>query len=1347
MQLVTIQRTIWLGLLSLFTGLASGHAQPATPFPWADSEDLDQLRFQAYTPQDGLPSRRATRCYQDRRGFVWVGTEEGLARFDGVSFYAYYHHSQDPHSLSHNYVTAMTEDQQGLLWLTTFSGGLNCYDPQTERFTHFPNPWADTTRLSSERLQCLYYDSAQQCLWLGGIRTGLLRFDLRTRRYEKHFLLDEPSIDWRNANSIYQIIPDPLQPGRLWLATFGKLYSLQTQDERLTHHVAASEAVDNMAIHALVVENAQTLWLGTWAHGLIRYDLARQSGKRYYPHPNEKLPGRNNIVLALLRKSATQLWVSDYHLGLGLFDLQTRQFSFPGRQAHGLDPVPAKRISDIYQAPDGHLWLTSHSGIFQLDPQQHRFQGPSGPAKVFRDWAMAPDSSCILASLEGPESIVRYDLDFNEQAQFPFRGPHSGRHPNLTTVLFTQNGRCFTTEKNRLYELDRSTGRYQPVMPEAFARLHPQPNAFLYAYEDRQGHLWLSGTRNSLVRVNLKTGTLKHFVRSPQHPTYPPLQAWVGRVIEDSIGRIWLPTRAGLGIYEPACDTFRWLTRRNAPLIDAYAHDLLMGEEGWLWLATSHGVQALDPCSLNSQQVFTRENGLPANRVHSLAPAPNGGFWMGTFEGLALYPGPKQPIQTVSQADGLPYTPFAEVKTVGSWVISGQGEELNFFQQDQVEAATALPTVFWEKLSINGQEWPQASLNAPQPSLRLAHDQNQVSLSFSAPHFHRPESLMFRYRLAGYDQRWRELNGGNHEISYSQLPPGSYRLEVQAIHAAEVGPLRELQLTIASPWWATAWAYGFYALALTGLLYAFYRFQLDRQLARQEARQAREMEALRTQLYANVTHEFRTPITVILGMVEQIQAQPEAWLSAGLKLIHRNGHRLLSLVNQLLDLSRLEGGHLPLHMARGDFVAFLRYLTLTFQPYAEAKQIALSFHSVPEQLEMDFDPQHLEAIATNLLSNALKFTPPGGHIRVSLDADDEQCRWQVEDSGLGIAAAELPHVFSRYYQAATRESRVAEGSGIGLALTRELVEWLGGRIEARSAEGVGTTFEVRLPIRREAEPHPWLAVAEAPLADPAPAPPDPADENETQPLALIIEDQPDVATYLRAYLQSSYRVVVVSDGHRGLAQAWELVPDVIICDVMLPGKNGFEVCRALKQDLRSSHIPILMLTARADQAGRQAGLEAGADAYLVKPFQREELSLRLRKLIELRRRLAATYQRMQHQGLDQAADLDPEMQFLQQLEEIVQAHLHEPGFRVEPDLCRAIGMSRPQLFRKLKALTGQSPSAYLRQLRLREAQRLLQAGPHNVSEVAARVGFQDPSYFTKAYRKAFGVAPSEVQKD
>ena len=514
-----------------------------------------------------------------------------------------------------------------------------------------------------------------------------------------------------------------------------------------------------------------------------------------------------------------------------------------------------------------------------------------------------------------------------------------------------------------------------------------------------------------------------------------------------------------------------------------------------------------------------------------------------------------------------------------------------------------------------------------------------------------------------------------------------------------------------------------------------------------------ELDELKTRFFTNISHELRTPLTVISGMAEQIEAHPERWLSKGLVLIKRNTFNLLNLVKQILDLRKLESGKMELQLTQKDLIPFLNYLSESFQSLAESRDIQLHFLKNEGTLTMDFDPEKLQRIIVNLLGNAVKYTAEGGDVYLLVDKLGETLQLRVKDTGIGIPASQLPYVFDRFFRAEEPHAASQEGTGIGLSLVRELVKLMEGTIEVESQEGVGTTFTIKLPIKRTApvfsstedQQEQLPAALNERFPQGATTFPNPPTENAELPNLLIIEDNPDVAQYLYACLEGHYRLALGQDGEEGINKALEQVPDIIVSDVMMPKKDGFEVCQALKQDDRTSHIPIVLLTAKADVESRIAGLEHGADAYLAKPFDKKELLVRLEKLLELRDKLRARYTALDALGDKNNTNPQPEDEFVMKLRSEVEANIEDEDFGIL-QLCRAVGMSRTQLHRKIKALTGKSTSIFVRAIRLQKAKELLEQTDLNISQVAFEVGFKDPKYFSRTFAEEFGESPNQMRK-
>jgi signal transduction histidine kinase/DNA-binding response OmpR family regulator len=643
--------------------------------------------------------------------------------------------------------------------------------------------------------------------------------------------------------------------------------------------------------------------------------------------------------------------------------------------------------------------------------------------------------------------------------------------------------------------------------------------------------------------------------------------------------------------------------------------------------------------------------------------------------------------------------------------------------------------------------------------LEFRHNQFPFYLEFSSIDFRLDKNVEFAYKLNPSDSDWNLLK--DPEIQFLNLPPGNYTLQVNGFSRGkewEQKPL-EINLDILPPWWATWWAYILYTLIAIAFADRFYRFQLSRKLALAESVRLTDLDQLKSNLYTNITHEFRTPLTVILGMSNTLKSNIEDKelenAEKTIEMIERNGNNLLRLVNELLDLAKLENEKMDLNFVKGDIIPFIKYLSESFHSMTDESHIKLTVYAEIDTLIVDYDVDKLSAIIYNLISNAIKFSNKSEgkiivHINHIIEKEKEKLILKIKDNGIGIAKENLQNIFNRFYQVNASESRSSEGTGIGLALTKELVSLMGGNIEVKSELHKGSEFIVELPITRNAlvtkdqnfvaKPEPLISTAKNNIEIV-----ETIDPNSELPLCLIIEDNHDVAHYLETCLKDKYQTIHALNGIKGIEIALEKVPDIIICDVMMPGKDGYEVCKTLKTDERTDHIPIIILTAKVTMKDRLTGLSHGADAYLTKPFVKAELFTRLDQLIGLRKKMLLKMENNSFSTFLNKKAEDPKTKFLQKIIEIIHQEIdnHEFGSR---HLAFKLHLSESQVYRKLKAITSKSTAVFIRTVRLQRAKELLQATNKTISEIAYEVGFNDPSWFSRAFKEEFGFSPSEISK-
>jgi len=744
--------------------------------------------------------------------------------------------------------------------------------------------------------------------------------------------------------------------------------------------------------------------------------------------------------------------------------------------------------------------------------------------------------------------------------------------------------------------------------------------------------------------------------------------------------------------------------------------------------------------------------------------------WMSTEKAILKFDPITNSFVVYDEAEGIQINNFgfgvSFLTATGQAIFGGDG---GFHIFDPIELTRKeffhQPKIQITALQINNQSvLPGDAVLVDEPiwekeALDLSYRQNTFSFGINCLDYKKPADIYLEYQLENYDQIWRKA-GSEKTASYVNVPPGEYIFKVRGTNSEgywnKTG--KSIELTIYPPWWQTWWARLIGILLGIILLYALYRFQLNRRLLEQERIQLKEIDALKTRLYSNITHEFRTPLTLIIGLSKQLIDSQDLRkeIAAKLKTIERNGEQSLRLVNQLLDLRKLETGHLGLQLIQSDILPLFRYVHDNFHSFAASKDIDLGLNLPKEPIIMDYDPNRVYEISSNLVINAIKYTPADGAIDLSVRKDKETPSFlmiKVKDSGIGIPEADMPYVFDRFHQVEARNNE--SGTGIGLALVKEFTELMGGKVKVKSILNIGSEFDVFLPITNSASAakhflksdmlnNELVTISSPASSDSQSAQADPKEKR----LILIVEDNEEVAHFIASFLDK-YAIHFAKNGQEGTDKALELIPDLIISDVMMPQKNGFELCEQLKDDERTSHIPIILLTARATNTDKISGLKKGADAYLTKPFSHAELQLWVANLLQSRKELHQRYAKPNLPSKpEKVASLDLAMEdaFVKKVIALIEKNSPNPDYSVTL-IAEAVHLSSSQLHRKVSAVTGKSPIQLLRLYRLNKAKELLRNQALSISQVAYQAGFNDPSYFTRTFTKVFKQKPTEFREN
>ncbi|MEM6347350.1 MAG: ATP-binding protein, partial [Bacteroidota bacterium] len=828
---------------------------------------------------------------------------------------------------------------------------------------------------------------------------------------------------------------------------------------------------------------------------------------------------------------------------------------------------------------------------------------------------------------------------------------------------------------------------------------------------------------------------------------------------------------------------FKFEPGQEGSLSNDYLNCLYLQNPDTLWIGTENGINVLDIPS-GKMQHFSEEDGVPKKWIQSIVADSKGHVWAGTQSGLCeISLGPSGPeITSYDVFDGL-RNEFFSAQSAGyskaGELIFGTVSGLGIFHPDDIRFNNLPPKVALNELRIFNRKVPigpmsdgesilQKSIGETQ-EISLNHQQNVFSLGFVGLHTGESENISYAYKLEGFNQDWVYTETNNRQAHYTNLPYRSFTFMVKAGNSDGVWsePVK-LKINILPPFWRTYWAYILYALLFISLLYgvrkltqlrAEYRHNL--QLERVEREKLEEVTHMKQQFFTNISHELRTPLTLIISPLEQLikDRNYDRSLYRSFQRMNLNANRLLTMINQLLDIQKTESGLMRLRVGKGNLSKFVGEVVLAFQGLAEQNKISLSFKPEAPNIEAFYDRDQLEKVLFNLLSNALKFTPSGGEVKVSLctqNLSDPKALegfvlLQVSDTGMGIAHEQLEHIFDRFYQAESKFESHRSGTGIGLSLSKSIVEAHHGQIWVKSKIDAGSSFFVSLPLGEahfaKSEKIEAFEDSES-LRQYVQLPLEAAlvttqREQKAKPdrRLLLIEDNADIRLYLRENLQAEYEVFEAANGKEGLALALEHIPDLVVADIAMPEMDGISLCRELKSRVETSHIPVILLTARTSLIFKIDGLETGADDYITKPFNLRLLRVRINNLIESRRKLRQKFGENWEIASQDAVLNRLDEQFLADAQQAISERMDDPQFSVEL-LAEALNLSRMQLYRKLKALTDHSPNKLIRTVRLRQAAKLLKSKQYNVSEITYMVGYNDLKSFREQFKKEYGVSPS-----
>ncbi|WP_270603268.1 hybrid sensor histidine kinase/response regulator transcription factor [Bacteroides ovatus] len=1343
-----------------------------------------------YSTDKELSNSLINAVYQDRKGFIWIATENGLNKFDGTRFSIYRHNATDSTSLKNNYVRTLFEDSRGNFWIGCING-LQRYDRATDNFHELfisrkdgrKNPhitsiierrngdlWIATSgqgaislkknsnpasfhieteltdRIGSNYLNVIFEDSRQN-LWIATEEKGLYRYspeskELKSYKAPYHIAGDDVSAICEDAH------------GQIFVGTLTKgLFRLSSRQEGNFEPVLYQNRM-NLNIRTLIIDTRGKLIIGTDGEGVKEYqpqqDIIVDSEINAGPFDFSK-----SKVHSLIEDKDHNLWLGIFQKGLILVPGISNKFDYYGYKSIHNNTIGSSCVMAIHTDEQATIWIgTDNDGLYAINDQGKQL-------RHYTHQAGNPQSV--------PGTILCLYEDSNQELWL-------GSYFDGLARMNKQTGTC--QDATSLLQGNLNAGK-------------PKVSCII---EDKNKNLWVGTYGSGLYKINLPTQHVTYYESTRNENDDWSINRlpndWISYLLEDREGMIWIGTYKGLAVLNPQTDNFINYKKQNNLLPGYVVYSLLESSNGEIWAGTSEGLVCLNKDRL-TPVLFTTADGLPSDIICGLAEDEKKNIWISTHQGISKLNPPEKKFINYYAGDGLQGNEFTRTAVFkdkrGKIFFGGTNGVTAFYPQDITEIKKEMNVLITgfhvanrpvKKGDKSGNNVITDTAVMDTEQFTLAYNENTFSIDFSVLEFSNPDRISYQYKIKELGDEWISTQPGTNRVTYSSLKPGKYTFSVQARDHNNFSNIRTVTIAITPPWYQTWWAKVIWGCLGALLIYALTMYILSRIRHRQEVMRQKHMEQIneaKLQFFINISHEIRTPMTLIISPLEKLLAEHSEKQPVYL-MIYRNAQRILRLINQLMDIRKLDKGQMHLKFRETDIVGFINDLMQTFNYQAQKKNITFTFEKELEgadSLKVWIDLNNFDKVLMNVLSNAFKYTHEGGNIEVSLKTGHNDAyrgalkdyfEIDITDNGIGIDKNKIEQIFERFYQIDNDMTQSNFGTGIGLHLSRSLVELHHGIIKAENRkDGQGTHFIIRLPLgsnhlKAEELENPEETGSEPTISQlPKDSIYETEEENKTneyrKPKAktryriLIVEDDEEIRRYIRSELDSDFRIYECTNGREGLETILKEKPDLVISDVMMPEMDGITLCRKIKQNININHIPIILLTAKSKAEDQIEGLEIGADAYIVKPFNTELLRTTISNLIANRERLRGKLvgEQQVEEKITKIEMKSNDEILMSKVMKTINDHLADPTLNVEM-LAANVGMSRVHMHRKLKELTNQSARDFIRSIRLKQAANLLREKNLSVSEVAYATGFSNLSHFSNTFRDFYGISPSEYKE-
>ncbi|MDY7395009.1 two-component regulator propeller domain-containing protein [Aureibaculum sp. 2210JD6-5] len=1346
--------------------------------PSIASSQNHNLKFEEFVIEDGLASVNC--ILKDSEGFMWFGGTHGLYRYDGYKFKIFKANTNNQFSLSTNNIVSLYEDNEGFIWVGTMYGGINKYNPKTETFLNYKN----TTNSIYKRnyITCITGTTDNE-IWMGTFGDGMYVFDKDNDSFIKY------SYNKNGENSISNdyVFSIAIDNDNVWIATrVGILDKYNKKTSSFLHYIYNNVNYQSTRTgQRICLDALKNPWIGTESDGLYKFDLKTESF-RHLKRSDSPNSISTNAITDIKHSQSGEIWITTYN-GLNSINTKTNNVTIYQKDNYNPHGITYNLSYSLFIDDNTTIWLGMNDGTVN--------KTITSPFEIYQTSMSKKLSSLSFNGVTslymgtdylwigtGAEGLDRFDLRTKTFYNYK-NNPNDDKSipSNIVMNVFEDNDKNVWTGnfKNSIvgYKKEKSDDFLKAKLANPFTQ-HFNALSIFAMLEDAIHNIWVATYNHGLFKYNKQTFKFEHFTKSNTNNQLS--SDTILSIFADSSNNLWIGTLdKGIQIYNQETNTFYSLSDigiTSEPNLNFPIKDIYEDGNGIIWIATEGGGLFYIDKKEKSIKNLNTENGFPSNSFYGIIQDDNEIYWFSTNKGIVSYNLENNRIYTYNTNDGLPTNDFesgANAKSNDGKLFFGSKKGLVAFYPEQlisdskpINLKLTNLKVFNDVVNVldkieNYQ--PLDSSISYKKTLKLPYFLNNFGFEFAVPGNNSPHNIEYQYKLEGIDNRWITTSSELHFANYSNIPYGNYTFKVKAFdennYDSDTISERQINIMITPAWWQTNTAYLIYILFISGLIYYIYksvrdRIQLKNELVLEKYKSEKDEELHHSKInfFTTISHELRTSLTLVLSPLQQLSIIKTNNKASNLIMtMNRNGQRLLSLINQILDFRKLESTSTQLNIKEIDLKAFFKELCIPFYQYAKEKNIKFQL-SVPNNCETGWiDANKLEIILYNILSNAFKHTKDKIDINIDLDEKDERLIIKIKDNGKGINEEELTKIFDNFYQI-NDNINYTSGTGIGLAIAKNLIDVHSGVITVKSEPNAYTIFNVIIPILKSFYNEQDINNLDSEiisLNDPS--------ENELthiddtkddtlkiKPILLIIEDHFEIRTLIKDNFSNHFKVFTSTNGLEGKEKAFEIIPDIIISDIMMPKLNGLELCKTLKTDNRTSHIPIILLTARGSHSFKIEGFEYGADDYLIKPFNIEILNVRVENLIKNRQILREKFKKETLIKPKDIAINNIDEIFIEKIINIIEENLANSKFSVK-DFASNIGMSHSVLYRKILALTGQTVTEFIKSIRLIRAEELLLKSSYNINEISDMTGFSSLSYFSTCFKKKFGITPSEYK--